>query len=252
MSGEAIGILQARMGSSRLPGKVMADLCGRPMLAHIIERLQRARTLVAVVVATTTRPEDQVIVDLAAEMGVPCFRGSAEDVLGRVARVARTQEADLIAHASGDNPLVEPEIVDEIVRYARRGGYDLAFMAGLPLGVGVDVFAKQALLLIDRLAAEPAHREHVNAYIFDHLDRFRVGRLLARPEFRRPDLRLTVDTEADLQLARAIYRRLYRPGSIIHLSEVLALYRDEPELFAVNAHVRQIYASEAARRMRGL
>ena len=252
MGERVLCILQVRMGSSRLPGKALADICGRPMLAHIIDRLRTAETIGDIVVATTTRPEDEAVVDLAEAMGVTWFRGPAEDVLGRVAQVALRWGTEVIAHASGDNPLVEPEIVDETVRRCQAERYDLAFMAGLPLGVGLDVFSKRALITSDRLAVDPAQREHVNAYIFDHLDCFRVGRLLPDEALREPDLRLTVDTEDDLRLMREIYRRLYEPGTIIHLRDVLDLYEAEPELFAINRHVRQLYVSESAPALRGL
>lgn len=248
----AVCILQARMGSKRLPGKVLADLCGRPMLAHIIERLKEAGTISEVIVATTVRPEDEAVVNLATEMGVASFRGPVDDVLGRIARVVERWGAGVIAHASGDNPLTDPQVLDRLVSHHAEGGYDFTYMAGLPVGTGVDVFSGGTIMALDRLAAEPAYREHVNAYIFDHIGSFKAARLLPDAELRKPNIRLTVDTADDLKLVREIYRRLYRAGRIVSLMDVLRLQEDEPELFLVNAHVEQHYVSDAARQMRGL
>lgn len=247
---KAVCILQARMGSARLRGKVLAEICGRPMLAHIIDRLRQVKTVDEIVVATTVNAEDDVIADLAKQSQALSFRGSADDVVGRITRAAEQRRAELVVHASGDNPLVDPETLDRLVTQCREGDYDFAFMAGLPVGAGGDVFAGRALTAVDRLAKDPAHREHVNAYIFDHLDRFKVARLFPDAALQRPDLRLTVDTAEDLDLVREIYGRLYREGEVIRLRDILDLSEKDPQLFAANRHIRQRYVSAAAREMR--
>jgi len=247
---KAVCILQARMGSARLRGKVLAEICGRPMLAHIIERLRHARTVHEIVVATTINAEDDVIADLARESQVSSFRGAADDVVDRITRAAEQRRAELVVHACGDNPLVDPETVDRLVTQCREGDYGFAFMAGLPVGAGADVFASRTLISVDRLAKDPAHREHVNAYVFDHLERFKVARLFPDAALQRPDLRLTVDTAEDLYLVREIYQRLYRPGKVVRLGDVLHLSEKEPQLFAANRHIQQRYVSAAARELR--
>ncbi len=244
-------IIQARMGSTRLPAKATADIRGRPMLAHIIDRLKTCATVDDVVVATTSLPEDDRIVDLARDRGVSWSRGPVDDVLTRFVETIRGRDAELIVHAFGDNPLVCPEVVDTLVEHCGSGDYDFAMMAGLPAGFAGDVYSRRTFTTLDQAARTPAYREHINAYILDNLHAFRVARLPAVAALALPELRLTVDTPDDLALIRNLYRRLYRAGCIVSNHEVIELYRNEPHLFSGNMHIKQLYVSNTARVLRG-
>ena len=249
---KAVCVVQARMGAKRLPGKVAADICGRPMLAHIIDRLKTAQTLKEIIVATTVEQEDDVVCAMAEDCHVSMFRGPTEDVLGRVVRAVDQTDSRIIVHASGDNPLVDPNSLDILVRHCVEKHSDFCFMAGLPIGVGPDVFSRSTLKILDQMAATPMYREHVNAYVFDHISDFSVAKLLAPIELRMPQMRLTVDTPEDLELVRNIYETLYKPGQMITLKAVLALCKKAPEMFAINSHVEQLYVSETAKKLREL
>lgn len=238
------------MASTRLYGKALADISGRPMLAHIIKRLKKATTVDEIVVATTTNPEDEAIANLANEYGVSCFCGFVNDVLGRIVQVIELNKSDIVVQASGDNPLVDPVLLDYSINAHKENKVDFTYIAGLPLGISVDVFSPIALKKLSGLAKKPEYREHVNAYIFDNVENFRVQRLLPPSSMRVPELRLTVDTAEDLKLMREIYQRLFKEGELIILKDVIALYKEEPELFNINAHVEQLFVSETAKRLK--
>ncbi len=247
---KVICILQARMDSKRLPGKVVADICGQPMLVHIINRLKRTKTIEEIIVATTIKPEDDVIVNTVKRYDIPVFRGDVDDVLGRIARVVEKWKPEIVVHATGDNPLVSPEVIDALVQHCVNGGYDFAFMSGLPLGVGADVYKSNTILLLDQRATSVHHREHINAYVFDNRADFLISKLLPHPIMQKPQLRLTVDTPEDLHLIKEIYKRLYKEGAIVNLEDVLKWYENEPKLFRINAGIEQLYISETAKKMR--
>lgn len=243
-------ILQARIGSQRLPGKVVADICGQPMLVHIINRLKRTKTIEEIIVATTIKPEDDIIVNTVKRHGIPVFRGDVNNVLGRIARVVEKWRPETVVHATGDNPLVSPEVIDALVQHCMSGNYDFTFMPGLPLGVGADVYRSNTILLLDQRATSVHQREHINAYVFDNSADFQIGKLLPHPIMQKPQLRLTVDTPEDLHLIREIYKRLYKEDAIVNLDDVLKWYENDPKLFTINAGIEQRYISETAKKMR--
>ncbi|MEW5768640.1 MAG: glycosyltransferase family protein [bacterium] len=233
-------ILQARMGSIRLPGKCMADIVGHPLLFHVVERLKRIKGVDDIVIATSTLEEDKIILEKAAAWGVSSFAGSADDVLARYVEAARGIGASIIIRATGDNPLFCPESLSHALARHIKKEADYTFMEDFPLGTGFSCVAMKALLRIHNILDElHYHREHVTSFIHAQPEDFRIEKLQAPPCLRRPELRLTVDTEEDLSLMREIYKRLYRPGEIIDLKEVIKLLDAEPELALINAHIRQ-------------
>ena len=191
-------ILQARMGSSRLPGKVMRPLAGRPMIAHAIARLLRCRTIGRVILATSERPEDDPLAQFAATLNVDVFRGSELDVLDRYYRCARQYGLQQIVRATGDNPFVDPEECDRLVsaHLEAETDYMYAFASGLPVGIGVEVFTIDALERSWRDGREPHHREHVDEHMLENPDLYRQALLLAPAAKRAPKLSFTVDTPA--------------------------------------------------------
>jgi spore coat polysaccharide biosynthesis protein SpsF len=237
-------IVQARMGSTRLPGKVLKPLAGRPMLAHLLERLKTAQTLTGIVVATSTLPEDKVILDFAQGQGTTAFAGSAEDVLGRYVGAANAVQADVIVRITGDCPLNDPATVDRAVRYFLENDFDITIESNgtkrmSPRGLDVEVCSMEALLRADTLAQDGPSREHVMLYMYRHPDQFKVGFFPIPPELCHPDWRLCVDEPADFRLMEEIFARLDRPGHLIKFSEVAALFHREPALLEINQQVHQ-------------
>ncbi len=237
-----VGIIQARTGSSRLPKKTLADLAGAPFLARVIERMRHAETLDALVLATTAEPSDDPLAELAASLGVAVYRGAVDDVLDRFTQAARMVDAALIVRITADDPFKDPAITDHAVRLWLEHPHELDYVSNTlkptyPEGLDIEVFTRQALERAWREASLPSEREHVTPYIWKHPDRFR----LLNFEYERDlsHLRWTVDYPADLTFARAVYARLYRPGAVFLMDDILRLLEAEPALARINAGIRR-------------
>ena len=206
---KTVAIIQARMESTRLPGKVLADIAGRPMLQRVVERVARATLVDEVVVATSTSPADDRLVDFCQQQGWPVVAGSQHDVLGRYRQAAEARQADCIVRITSDCPLVDPSVIDGVVALAERPDFEYGcnFFPDrrFPRGLDCEVFTRQTLLRLDQLAKHPRFREHVTLLVYDPAGRgrFRIDHLLSATDWSW--LRWTVDTSDDLQLVRAIY-----------------------------------------------
>ena len=199
-------ILQARLGSSRLPGKALATVAGQTILAHCLRRLMFAG-VAPVVLATTDRPEDQALVDVARQLGASEFRGDADDVLARFVAAADAFGFESIIRATGDNPGTDIQAPGRLLAALRSAEADYVYEQGLPYGAAVEAVTFQALAQAAREATEPDDREHVTTYVRRNSQLFRVVQLPAPAPLRRPDVRLTVDTTDDLAHVREIFER---------------------------------------------
>jgi spore coat polysaccharide biosynthesis protein SpsF (cytidylyltransferase family) len=222
-------IIQARTGSTRLPGKVLAPIAGRTMLLRVVDRTARARTIDRVVVATSTDRADDRVAALCADEGVPCFRGSETDVLGRYAGAARRFGSDAIVRITADCPLLDPEVVDRVVGEFQQGGRD--YVANInpptfPDGLDVEAMSAKALFEADAEARLASEREHVTLFIRNRPERFRIGNVVHGTDLSA--LRWTVDAPGDLEFVRAVYERLGEGP--FGLDAVLDLLRREPGL----------------------
>ncbi len=215
MSANTVAIIQARMTSTRLPGKVLADLCGQPMLAHMLARVARARRLKTAWVATTVNAADDPVAQLCQSLGVPVFRGDENDVLSRYAQAAAQAKADVVMRLTADCPMMDPALIDEAVQLFEAGGYDYfsnAIQRTYPDGLDIEIFTRAALDEADAELREPFQREHVTPYMRSgaYTDvatgNFRVGQMLAPADFGH--LRWTVDTPDDLARVRRLVRDL--------------------------------------------
>src|SRR4051812_34416655 len=159
-----VAVIQARMGSSRLPGKVMMKIAGRPLLVYLVERISRARTLDGIIVATTTNPRDNVIIEECERRGIPNFRGSESDVLGRYVSAARACQADIVVRVTADNPFTDPDSIDRVVDQISLDGAEYALEKGLPIGTTGEALTWNALSFIDSVAFSAPDREHVTLY----------------------------------------------------------------------------------------
>ena len=244
MSGDrrVVGIIQARMASSRLAGKVLEDIRGQPMLVRVVERARRAKTLDQIVVATTTDPDDRAVVAVCEERGYPHFRGHPTDVLDRFYQAARTFNANIIVRLTGDCPLVDPGVIDQTVRafLGAEPPVDLATNRFIddrtyPIGLDTEVCTYDALQMAWEQADRPYQREHVMPYLYEVEGRFRTLHVKTSPGYG--SLRWTVDTPADLEFVRQIYACFDGRDEFSWL-DVLKLVEERPELGRINAAVR--------------
>lgn len=239
-------IVEARMGSTRLPGKHMRPIRGRPMIARLLERLKLSRTADTICLATTAEVEDDLLEAWARELDVVCYRGAVDDVLGRVLGAARECKADVIAEITGDCPLVDPGIIDQTVR--RHGSGDFDYVANVldrltyPTGFDVQVYRTDILAEVDGLCVDPAQRVDVTPYIYGHGDRYRLLNLDAPPALNRPEYRLCVDYPDDLSVVSEIFDTLYPTNPNFAALEIIGTLDDRPDLVRRNTHVPDPFA----------
>jgi spore coat polysaccharide biosynthesis protein SpsF len=241
VTARTVAIVQARMGSSRLPGKVLADIGGRPMLARMVDRLARGRTLDETSVATTHLADDDPIADLCRALGVRSVRGHPTDVLDRYHQAAEETDADVIVRLTGDCPVIDPDVVDLCVRTYREADPPvdlvvnrLPWERSYPIGLDTEVFGRAALETAWREARAPNQREHVVPFLYENLDRFSMIHLEADGEYGH--YRWTVDAAEDLEAVRRIYAA-FGGRDDFGWREVLALMQRQPELARINTSV---------------
>lgn len=247
-----VAIVQARMGSSRLPGKVLQPLCGLPLIEHVLRRLERCTQLDRIVVATTTEPEDDQLVEWLEKRGTESVRGPAENVLQRFGMAARLTRAGVIARITADSPLVDPEVLDGWIQALCESGADTLTVTphGGSIHEGMVVFSRAALDRLLRTApGDPVAREHVNAWFAAHPQFVTRHRVSHDPRHLIEGTRISVDTPADMRFLEALHSELGAEPAELDLSEVVQLLRQRPELLAINAHVRQKKADEVSRRI---
>lgn len=235
-----VALIQARMGSSRLPGKILMDIEGLPMVGRVYERAALAREVKQVAILTSTGPADDPVEELCREKGWSYFRGSEDDVLDRYYQAARHFEADPVLRITGDCPLLDPGILDQAIRQYAAGGTDYVSYewpdATFPRGLDVEVLSFAALETSWKEATEQPDREHVTRFIYTHQERFRLSGFENAEDLSH--LRWTVDAQADLDFVRAIYRRLGVKS--FDWKDVLRLIENEPELAEMNRHIVQL------------
>ena len=241
-SPRVVAIVQARMGSTRLPGKVLKPVAGKPLLWHVLYRLTRCKTLDWIVVATSDNPRDDAIETYCRNEKIEVVRGPEDNVLARFKLAADKTEADIIVRVSADAPFIDPQFVDHLVNtlIAAEGDYVLVEPGQQCAHEGVDPFSRRAL---DRLVAEVSHdpvaREHVSGYFKSHPDFVRIVHAAPDPRLARRGGRLTIDTPDDLAFIEAIHQRLKAKAGEASLADLLLLLDREPKLGRMNAHVQQ-------------
>jgi len=226
------------MGSTRLPGKVLADVCGKPALTRLLSRLRQCGLLDDIVLATSTDPRDDALDEWAGLEGISCHRGSEEDVLLRVVEAHKKMESDIVVEICGDMILLDPEIVDLGIKTFAENDVDVlttTVKPSYPVGIDVLVFNFKDLEQIERTVHDVEAREHVSLYFFQHPEKYRILNLMAPVGLEAPDYRFVLDYPEDLEFIRAVYSRL-EPlyGNNFLLQEVLALLKREPQLAAIN------------------
>lgn len=248
MNKEVVAIIQARIGSTRLPGKVLKVVAGKPMLWHMVNRLRFSNKVNRIGLVTPNSASNDVLEHFAHELGLLCFRGHEDNVLSMYYGAAVEFGAQVIVRLTADCPLIDPRVTDSVIEAHLNSGAD--YTAGgmlvgdhikhsFPLGLDTEVFNFRALERTYREANQIYEYEHVTPYIYQHPELFKLKFIGAVGKLRRPELRLTVDEENDLKLIREIFNRLYQEGQIFYTEDVIDLLDNHPELIAINTHVKQ-------------
>jgi spore coat polysaccharide biosynthesis protein SpsF len=232
-----VAVIQARMGSTRLPGKVLEVIEGRPIIEWTIAAVRAVAGVDAVVVATTERSEDDRLVEVVSALQIRVHRGPTHDVLRRIVQAVRPFDPEIILRQTADNPFADAEIMAAQLGRLREGPFDYVGISGLPLGIGGEAVRASALATADREATEPADREHVLPYIYARPSRFAIGSLEPAPAWRHP--RYTVDTPEDLAFARALARGLPGREPPARLADLERVVAEQDGLADLNAGIAQ-------------
>jgi len=230
-------IIQARMNSNRLPGKVMLPLEGKPVLWHVLNRVKHCKKVKRVILATSTEKEDRKLKKVADGLNVSVYFGSLNDVLSRYYNAAKKYKLDFIVRITADCPVIDPGVVDEVVERAVKGGYDYYGLAGkFPQGLDVTVYSYKALEIAYKEAKLPSEREHVaGAFLAQHKDRFKTG--CYRKFKNRRYYRWTLDEPRDYEFLKIIFRELYKSRKIFNYKDIYRLLKRKPEIMKINAGI---------------
>ncbi len=229
-----VAIVQARMGSTRLPGKVMREVLGKPLLWHLINRLRKSQFIDKIVIATTDKETNKPILKLIEELGVDGFAGSEDDVLDRYYQAAKKYNAEVVVRITADCPLIDPEVTDKIIEHYLKNRDKLDYVhtgESFPDGLDTEVFSFTALETVWREARWLSEREHVTPYI-KKSGIFRTATVEYEDDLSQ--MRWVVDDEKDFQLVTEIYQNLYKEGEIFHLKDILDFLGKRPELLELN------------------
>lgn len=235
-------IVQARMTSTRLPGKVLKEVMGKPLLGYLAERLLRVSLADRVVIATTGNEEDNAIVEFCNGLALPFFRGSEEDVLSRYYGAAVAYGADVVVRVTSDCPLIDPAVIDRVIGFYLENYplYDYVsntLERTYPRGMDTEVFSFEALTRAHREASAAPDREHVTAFMYRNPEIFNTANLPCRENQSR--YRWTVDTPEDFELIRRLIEGLYPVNNLFSLEDILRIMKNNPDWFLINAHVEQ-------------
>jgi len=235
---KTIVIIQARFGSTRLPGKVLKPLGNVDVLTYDVERCKQIKGVSEVIIATSTLPQDDVIVEWCEKHGVKYFRGSEQDVLNLYVQCAKQYQPDYVMRVTSDCPFVDYEMSSEMVALMEQARKDIILLEGeLPRGLAVEIISYEALLKIHRIGQEPRHREHVTYYAYEFPEEFKAVTYKVPSNRIAPELRITLDTEEDYALIRAVAEHFQNP--LVSSADVIQYLKETPEVAKLNAHIKQ-------------
>lgn len=235
-----VAIVQARMDSTRLPGKVLMRLGGKTVLENVVNRLLSVPLISEVVIATTIKASDDKIVEEAKRLNVSFFRGDEEHVLSRYYEAAIQHHADIIVRVTSDCPVIDPVLTNRIIQYYIESEFDYVsntLERTFPRGLDTEVFSIEALKRSYLKAYTNDHREHVTPYIYQHPNEFNIGQFVG--DFDNSSYRWTLDTKEDYRLMTEIFNNLFNDKQIFYWESIIQLMKDQPQLPLINAHIQQ-------------
>jgi len=234
---KTICMIQARIGSSRLPEKVLSKIKDKTILEHMVDFLRHSKLTDKIVIATTILPQDDAIEDLAKRIGVDYFRGSSEDSLGRFFECAKLFKPDIIVRITGDNPLIDPKLVDKVIEACISNKSDYAsnmIHRTYPLGYLAEAMTFSTLESLHKTQKDSKSREHITWHIRQNPRLYRISEVFAPENMIAPDWKLDVDYEEDLELIKEIFNKLYRPDSYIPYEKVYKLINENKKMLDIN------------------
>ncbi len=237
-----VAIIQARMTSTRLPGKVLKEVLGKPLLAYQIERVKRSKLVDEIVIATTINETDIPIVNLCDKLGIKYYRGSEEDVLSRYYEAAVIAKADIIIRLTSDCPVIDPYVIDQVINYylISNNNYDYvsnSLVRTFPRGMDTEVFSFEALVNAYYNAKKKYEREHVTPYIYQNTDKFQIANV--ENKSNESKYRWTVDTEEDFLLIKKIIEEQYKKNRNFTMVDILYTFQFHPKWIDINKHIEQ-------------
>lgn len=242
MTMKVVATIEARMASTRLPGKVMLPLAGKPMLERLVERIQACQSVDEIILLTSERPENQIILDLADRINITAFAGSEDDVLDRVLKGTEGSQADVIVQLTGDNPAIDPRLIDQVVAHhiLNKSDYTSNYLTQpVLIGQNLRCFNRSALLAADKQCTDLNMRSHGGYFIQTRPDLFSLAEVKVSRDLFRDDIRLTVDEASDYDVMNALFTALASDEKIFSAEEIIAFLDANPSIRAKNAIVQQ-------------
>jgi len=231
-------IIQARCGSSRFPKKVFSLIDGKPLLWHVVSRLQSTMLIDDIVIATTTSTKDDEIESWCSKNDIKCFRGSEDNVLNRFYNASQLFPSDVVVRITADDPFKEPSVIDEVIRTFLNGDYDYVtnnYPPSFPEGLDCEVFSTKLLIEMEEKSTDSFEREHVTQYIFRHLSDYKIGNVSNNVNLSK--LRWTIDTEDDFKMVNSIYAHRTAKDGILLMNEILDILNKYPDIKNINLNV---------------
>lgn len=238
---ETTAIIQARMGSARLPGKVLLEVEGKPLICYLLERVAAAKSIGKVIVATSTEPMDDPIAKLCKEKNVACYRGNHEDVLDRYYQAARQFKLERIVRLTADCPLIDPKIIDSLVSVYIKGDYDYVANTTppkwtFPIGMDVEVFSFNALERAWHDEKDPDQREHVTFHLWKNPNKFSLFRVDLEVDLSK--YRLAVDYPNDFEIVKLILKNLYHENPLFTMEDIIEFLKSDPKISKMNTDLK--------------
>jgi spore coat polysaccharide biosynthesis protein SpsF len=237
-----VATIEARMTSTRLPGKVLLKIGDETILSMLVKRIKSITIIDEIVLATTTNKSDDILEQFAISIGIKCYRGSENDVLNRVINAADSVNADLVVEITGDCPIIDPNLVEQTIRMFLVNNADYvsnSITRSYPDGMDTQVFKLSTLKQVEKMTNDPLDHEHVTLFIYNNPDLFKIINLIAPPDLFWPNLGLTLDEQSDYELIKKIVESLTPINPFFNCQDVISLLKANPEWVEINQSVKR-------------
>tara|TARA_B100000963_G_C22619139_1_gene668947 strand:- start:693 stop:1745 length:1053 start_codon:yes stop_codon:yes gene_type:complete len=244
MSKENIAVIQGRMGSSRFPGKTLANIAGKPLIWHIIHRLRKSSQLTKIIIATSALEENDILEEFAKKQKLPIIRGDENNVFSRFEKAFEIYQPDTLTRVCGDCPLIEPSFIDRSIKQILSQNVDYLKADSKIIHQGVETISKSCFKKIQSFRDNPIVKEHVTALIYKNPNLYKIGKLKVFNYEKNSGIRLSIDTRSDLQFIRALYKKSFKRPGLLSIKEMLEVIKKNPTLLEQNSHVFQKKATQ--------